>query len=319
MRLPLFSLLIALVHLLSSGENIAGYRPFTALVEASPQNGPMLILRKFLKGTSTCYLAVNPRDGMTILISDSGHKIREMSWETLKANFRDAPYFVLMRKAEMSADTPQNAGLHKLSPTRNGVVLSADLCPSKHPLDRPFIQTLLDGPGKVQKPLPLTFCVTGYWLKTHPLDLEWLQALEHFGNISITWVNHTYRHKTGPRLMIQGNFVKEEGAHIDEEIFRLEKLMIEKGMTPSIFFRFPGLVSNGKLFRIITSYGLIPIGTDAWIAKGEKPAEGSILLVHANGNEPLGLKLVAKMLKENRKFTDKSWKFLELRQSLQDP
>jgi len=37
---------------------------------------------------------------------------------------------------------------------------------------------------------------------------------------------------------------------------------------------------------------LIPIGSAAWLAKGETPRAGSLILVHANGNEPEGIRLL---------------------------
>jgi len=36
---------------------------------------------------------------------------------------------------------------------------------------------------------------------------------------------------------------------------------------------------------------LISLGADAWLALNQKPRDGSIMLVHPNGNEELGLKL----------------------------
>jgi len=34
---------------------------------------------------------------------------------------------------------------------------------------------------------------------------------------------------------------------------------------------------------------MIPIGSDAWLAKNQWPKEGSIVLVHANGHELIGI------------------------------
>jgi len=43
---------------------------------------------------------------------------------------------------------------------------------------------------------------------------------------------------------------------------------------------------------------LIPIGSDAWLAKGEQPRPGSFVLVHGNGNEPAGIARVMPLLRE---------------------
>jgi hypothetical protein len=65
--------------------------------------------------------------------------------------------------------------------------------------------------------------------------------------------------------------------------------MIGKGLPPSVFFRFPGLVADEKLIKLLAKLSLIPLGADAWLAKGEEPRKGSIILVHGNGNEPPGI------------------------------
>ena len=90
--------------------------------------------------------------------------------------------------------------------------------------------------------------------------------------------------------------------NLKKEILGLEKLLIEKGETPSIFFRFPGLVSNPSLMRALReTYFLIPLGADAWIAKNQTITEGSLILVHGNKNEPLGIKLLEKKLPQTVK------------------
>jgi hypothetical protein len=93
--------------------------------------------------------------------------------------------------------------------------------------------------------------------------------------------------------------------------------MIENGMTPSVFFRFPGLVSDSVLFRKITAYGLIPVGTDAWLAKKQSPKSGSIVLVHANGNEPYGIQRFFGLLRNHRdSIAAGSWLLYDLRKSI---
>ena len=80
------------------------------------------------------------------------------------------------------------------------------------------------------------------------------------------------------------------GTNPKVEILSTEKYLLEAGQNPGVFFRFPGLVSNKKLIKTLKSYGLIPLGADAWIAKGQAIRPGGIILVHGNGNEPDGIK-----------------------------
>jgi hypothetical protein len=41
----------------------------------------------------------------------------------------------------------------------------------------------------------------------------------------------------------------------------------------------------------VREHHLISLGADAWIALNQTPRDGSIMLVHLNGNEELGLKI----------------------------
>lgn len=58
---------------------------------------------------------------------------------------------------------------------------------------------------------------------------------------------------------------------------------------PSVFFRYPGLVTNKALLLKLNNLGLIPLGSDAWLAKNQTPTTGSIILVHGNSNEHVGI------------------------------
>jgi len=83
------------------------------------------------------------------------------------------------------------------------------------------------------------------------------------------------------------------GIDTEKEILDDERLLIANGETPSLFFRFPGLVSSDPLMQAVRRFHLITLGADAWLAIGQKPRPGSIVLVHPNGNEPWGLALFA--------------------------
>jgi hypothetical protein len=84
------------------------------------------------------------------------------------------------------------------------------------------------------------------------------------------------------------------GVDADSEILETERLLIANGQTPSLFFRFPGLVSSSPLMQAVRRNHLISLGADAWLALNQKPRDGSVILVHPNGNEELGLKIYAK-------------------------
>jgi hypothetical protein len=47
----------------------------------------------------------------------------------------------------------------------------------------------------------------------------------------------------------------------------------------------------------------LPIGSDAWLANKVKPKEGSIILLHGNGNEPYGFEIL-KVFYRNGKLNE---------------
>jgi hypothetical protein len=80
------------------------------------------------------------------------------------------------------------------------------------------------------------------------------------------------------------------------EILDTERLLIADGETPSVFFRFPGLISSPALMRVAGDYHLIVLGADAWLARSPRARPGDIILVHPNGNEPGGLDIFSTLL-----------------------
>jgi len=79
------------------------------------------------------------------------------------------------------------------------------------------------------------------------------------------------------------------------------------------------LVSDRQLVEDITDYGLIPIGSDAWLAKGQVAHNGDIVLIHGNGNEPIGIKdFITLLQKEKSAITNKQWLLYDLRENVED-
>ena len=106
------------------------------------------------------------------------------------------------------------------------------------------------------------------------------------------------------------------GIDLDTEVLQTEVAMLERAMLPSVFFRFPGLVSDESIFERVTSFGLIPTGTDAWLAKGQPATPGSIVLIHGNGNEPAGVRdFLELMQRERGRIKSHDWLLLDLRSS----
>ena len=177
-----------------------------------------------------------------------------------------------------------------------GSFLTGDLCPSARPLDRSFLELV----GKEGAGAPLALSISGGWIRHHQADLDWLRQKIESGALAVSWVNHSYSHPFVKNRPNAQNFLLTAGVDMDAEILETERLMLMNGLTPSVFFRFPGLVSEASLMQRLRERHLVALGADAWLALGPPPRQGSIILVHPNGNEPVGLKIFARLLGEKK-------------------
>ena len=76
-------------------------------------------------------------------------------------------------------------------------------------------------------------------------------------------------------------------------------------------------MSSPALVDRIVGFGLVPTGSDAWLAKGQTPRPGSIVLVHGTGNEPLGVRRFLALERSKRDgVRARRWLLLDLRESV---
>lgn len=179
----------------------------------------------------------------------------------------------------------------------NGVFLTIDMCPSYKPFEKEFYETLIHLANEQKKPLPVAISITSLWMLGHEQEFQWLATQPM---LDITWVNHSFSHQYYRDMDMQDNFLNLPRTNPTQEILYIEQMLLSKGLTPSVFFRFPGLVSSPDLLKMINEYGLIPVSTDAWLAKGEKPTAGSIILVHGNSNEHEAIEIFMEWSKSNK-------------------
>ncbi|MBS1501780.1 MAG: polysaccharide deacetylase, partial [Bacteroidetes bacterium] len=242
-----------------------------------------------------------------------------MSLAGTRVFFKNTPYEKAINKAEKQSLNIQDAGIERGLPSKAGISLTADLCPSHKPLDRRIFIAMISEFQKVEKPAPIALSVSGLWMLSHAADIQWLKKLSNAGDIRITWVNHSFNHRVSKTAPLKENFLLEAGTDINHEVLATEKLMLKNGLVPSAFFRFPGLVSDQQLVYKITDYGLIPIGSDAWLAKGQRAQNGSIVLIHGNGNEPVGVADFLNLLrKKTRQISKKQWLLYDLSSTVKD-
>jgi hypothetical protein len=302
--------------LLLAAQTVSDYARFTAVATSRRDHRTSIVLRRFRLDRQTHYLLLDPDSLKTTIESGIALRVSQEPWDRIKKRFATSLYFRAMEDAGSNAGTFQNAGITHFSQTITGVVLTVDLCPSKRPMDRDVFTELIREFGKEERPVPLAVAVTGVWMERHGPDLEWLRGLEKSSDVSITWIDHSYNHRWDKNLPLKENFLLEKGTDLADEVLRTEAKMIEKGLLPSVFFRFPGLVSDNGHVLAVMAYGLIPVGSDAWLGKNEQPKEGSIVLVHANGNEPIGIRRFLKLIREEREnIIHKQWLLFDLRES----
>ena len=133
----------------------------------------------------------------------------------------------------------------------------------------------------------------------HQKEFAWLAAQNAAGRLKITWVNHSFSHVYYSDLANEDNFLLNEQTNLPYEILDTERMLLENDLLPSVFFRPPGLVADERLLLTLRRFGLIPLGSNAWLAKGEQPQSGSIILVHGNSNEHSGIQILMPMLQRH--------------------
>ena len=310
--LPLFLLTTQM-----SGQHITNYNQLTGWGISRDYAEGVVCLRRFFADGNTYYFAVIPSSLQTRVIRADSVFVVPESWEMLRFLFSATPYIHALNQAEELGKPIQDAVYTRFSTPRSGIDLTIDLCPSKRPLDRIVFTDLIREIGKVEKPVPVAICITGNWIRTHQSDLNWLDSLTRANDLSIVWINHSYNHYVIKKAPLHENFMLASGTDIDGEVMNNETEMLQRNIIPSVFFRFPGLVSDNHVYERILELGLIPVGTDAWLAKGQKPGNGSIVLIHANGNEPVGVKdFIALLKRKHIDLISGRWELFDLRESL---
>jgi hypothetical protein len=316
-----FALLFSCLVMAAEGQEnylkITNYKVYYGWAKHFPQD--WMIIREFENEGKGYFMLVNPQTLETKIDDISFYQVKPMTLAAARDFFKNTPYIKAISKAEKQSVNIQDAGIENGLPKESGISLTADLCPSHRPLDKIIFTDIFNEFKKVEQPVPVALSITGVWMKQHPADLQWLKKMQQDHEIYITWINHSYNHRVSLSLPLKENFLLEPGTDINYEVLETEQAMLKNGLLPSVFFRFPGLVSDQQLVFKITDFGLIPIGTDAWLAKGQLPQAGSIVLIHGNGNEPVGIDDFIKLLKsKTQSIANKQWLLYDLRESVDE-
>ena len=289
--------------LLLSATLNAGITNYQVIHQSCKSPSEIIALRSFLDDQTLTYFAVDPNTLETLLVPA---KDLNCSQEKLSPSSR---YEKLLQIIPTKTLILQNEGLEKHEQTSE-VYLTFDLCPS-HKAFEPelfdFLKTIrAKGFGKA---FPVGISVSGTWMTAHLEELKALQQLESNGSIKVTWMNHTRHHPYDPKLPDAHNFLLEKGVDPRSEMIDQEILMLEKKIKPSIFMRFPGLITDEAELNLVQELGLIPVGANAWIAITRTFKPGDIILIHGNGNEPAGIHMFFDLIKD--KWLSFNWSRLE--------
>jgi hypothetical protein len=275
--------------------SLKNFRAVTEICSAVPADtsraSTFVVIRKFTlqdSPTTGFNLAVDPATSQTSLISDSClacHSATEDELSTMA-------FYQHLTDATRAPFPGHNDGLTHSRVPLDGAILTVDMCPATaRGFESSFFTSLVERARIKKYPTPIGISITATWAKSHTEQFNWLKQQSLAGSLDITWVNHSYSHPYKRGIPEDQTFLLGKNVDFPMEIMANEKYLIEHGEIPSVFFRFPGLVSNETLVQKLKTYFLIPLGADAWLALGQKAKPGSIILVHGNLNEPAGIHL----------------------------
>ncbi|MBO0936956.1 polysaccharide deacetylase [Fibrella sp. HMF5335] len=308
--IPLFILLT----LTNAAAQLTDYKVYFGVTARSPEQ---LVLRQWRQNGQTRFLLLDPRTLETSVADLPPEGVRPRPWSVLEMQLANTAYGRAMHAEKQRDSQLQDAGISRADTTEQGFSLTIDLCPSSKPLTRSVFEAIIQAFEPSEKPIPVTIPITGVWMARHQPDLAYLKNLASRGDLAITWVNHSYHHRFDPRRPLPVNFLLEPNTSLADEVLLNEQAMIQNGLLPSVFFRFPGLVSDKAVFDAVLDFGLLPIGSDAWLAKKQQPKQGSFVLIHANGNEPLGIADFVRLIRQKAaSIKNKTWLLYELPRSV---
>ena len=251
-----------------------------------------IAIRMYHSNNTAHFLLVNPNTLSTQTLATTELKFRS---DSPARELQNTPYIKSLARYTAPSYTLQNYGLIEAEYPVKGMFLTIDMCPSSKPFEGNFFNSLLELADQTHHPIPIAISISGLWMIQHPYEFQWLINKTQ-NKLAITWINHSFSHIYYPDLPLEHNFMLARPTDFENEILETEKLLLQRNQLPSVFFRFPGLVSNKTLVLKLRELGLIPVGSNAWLAKNEEPSNGSIILVHGNSNEHQGITAIMPLL-----------------------
>lgn len=257
-----------------------------------------IAIRSYLNNEKSYFVLVEPNSFKTELVLQESVilPMNKIEKENLLKKLSKTPYIQVLNKYSSAPYILQNHGATSSMYKVKGQFLTIDMCPSSKNFEEGFFKKLVELSIKLNKPVPIAICVSGLWINKHQEEFLWLIRQQENGYLQITWVNHSFSHPYFKDKPLEDNFLLSNKNDFENEVLKTEEILAGYNIAPSPFFRFPGLVSDQALIEKLKDFGLIPLGSNAWLAKGEKVRNGSFILVHGNSNEKAGIDLIIPIL-----------------------
>jgi hypothetical protein len=181
------------------------------------------------------------------------------------------------------------------------IALSIDMCQSSHTWNKNLYDELSRLGDVLGTPVPIGIAMTGGWARAHSTEFADLQHRAK-DNLAIEWINHSNTHPLHCTDASQRtcNFLTDPSVDMQAEVLGLEQVLLAQGEVVGPLFRFPGLTHDAKRLAQLDALGLFALDANAWLAKGQTIAPGSVILVHGNGNEPPGIQKIMAWLHDHK-------------------
>ncbi|MDX1808980.1 MAG: hypothetical protein R3331_05535 [Sulfurospirillaceae bacterium] len=270
----IFLLFFIALHLWGFDSDIGKLKDYKAInIDFVQDKTPYIAIRSWKQNNQNYYLVLNESLMITKIIKvlPRPKQIKDTAFDKIKKSLLSEP----SKLHNFGITTPENSKLY----------LTIDMCPSSKKGYEKKLFLFLKRSNSVAN-----ISISGKWMLGHKRDFdELLQS-----GLRIRWINHSFSHYYDRKQKNWSkNFMLKNPDAFDSEIMKTEKLLIINHQTPSVFFRFPGLVSDKNLVdRLIMTYNLLPLGTNNWLNVNRKLIQKSqIILVHGNLNEHHGIVL----------------------------
>jgi hypothetical protein len=257
------TLLIFIIEL--SKAEITDLKPISQMAVVQNHTESLLLYREFKEDGKRKFLASSPLSLKTFILNEV---------DIIKINNKED-----FKGSNLDNLLKSKKPIKSLN-VANGYFLTIDLCAKPLNKNRQFERELFEALVSSGKNPTIGIAISGVWIKVEKQNFIQLIKWRRENKLDIIWINHSANHQIN-----DGEFLTQNGVDFTREVLEAESILLSASEVPSIFFRFPGLISNHQLLDALSELSLISLDANAWIGKGEKLKSGSIILVHGNGNE----------------------------------